>query len=132
MALDPDLKSRLGDLMALMKLAGGETDWPYAAAIAAHESSLNPWAVGDSGEAWGLWQMHRDFVAWLWPNWASEGSILYVANGNPFLEALTFNRFWAVSKSLAPNMRIRLFASADPSYRVAHPEKLLDHSLDAY
>ncbi|MFI4971286.1 MAG: transglycosylase SLT domain-containing protein, partial [Hyphomicrobiales bacterium] len=78
----------------LAKKAAGD-DWAWAAAVVEHESGWNPLAVGDDGLAVGLFQMHPSFIAWIWPEYSTDGAMLRLAHTDPFFQADTFERFWA-------------------------------------
>ena len=83
----------------------------WAAAVAEQESGWNPLACGDNGLSVGLWQMHPTFIAWMWPEFAGDGSMLRIAHCDPFFQADTFERFW--------NRRFAKFQPAD-KLRIYH------------
>ena len=95
---------------SLARRAGG-ADWAWAAAVAEQESGWNPLACGDNGLSVGLWQMHPTFIAWMWPEFAGDGSMLRIAHCDPFFQADTFERFW--------NRRFAKFQPAD-KLRIYH------------
>lgn len=99
---------RPSELESLMKLAAG-SDWAWAAAVVERESSFNPFAVGDAGDARGLFQMHLDFIAWMFPEWGHDGPQLVAIHGDPFMQAEAFSRFWRRHQRLDIQRRLEVY-----------------------
>ena len=92
----------------LMKLAGGE-DWHWAAAVVERESDFNEYAVGDGGDALGLFQMHQDFLSWMYPEIAQTAGALIAMHGSPFAQAIAFKRFWTRFRHLDIQRRLEIY-----------------------
>ena len=101
------------EIVGLMHLAGG-ADWQWAAAIAAAESSFNPFAVPVSSAesrdpAHGLWQMKDSFVADMLRNMGSRAESLTAARGNPFVQAAAIRSFWSRYGSIELEEKLRIY-----------------------
>ena len=96
------------ELKGLMQMAAGE-DWAWAAAVVERESNFNPYAVGDGTDARGLFQMHLDFIAWMYPEYGGNGPMLVVMHGDPFAQAIAFSRFWRRHSHLPLQERLEVY-----------------------
>ena len=123
------LEDYIDDLKPLCVYALGK-DWAYAAAICERESGGNEWAIGDSGAARGLWQMHADFVATYVTHFSQSGTVL-VEHHDTFVQAEPLKRFW---NSFAPDFdrkeRLRIYHyGATGAERLSHTD---DPDPDGY
>jgi hypothetical protein len=96
------------ELQGLMRMAAGE-DWAWAAAVVERESNFNAYAVGDGTDARGFFQMHLDFIAWMYPEYGSNGAMLQVMHSDPFAQAVAFNRFWRRHSHLDIQRRLEVY-----------------------
>src|SRR5487761_449253 len=102
------------ELEGLMKMAAGE-EWAWAAAVVERESNFNAYAVGDGTDARGLFQMHLDFMAWMYPEYGGNGPVLVMMHGDPFMQAEAFSRFWRRHKHLDIQRRLEVYHSGLPA-----------------
>jgi len=75
-----------GEFDSLYKCFGGE-DWELFRAIALQESRENPWAIGDGGDAVGLFQQHASF-------WVDFGSTVAEDRWHPAAQLRALRNFW--------------------------------------
>lgn len=81
----------------------GGDDWKWFAAIAMHESGENPFAIGDDGLAWGLFQMHPDF-------WRDHSPVIDATRrGDIFLQFCALRSFWSRYSARSVEERLAIF-----------------------
>ncbi|MBF6571809.1 MAG: transglycosylase SLT domain-containing protein [Candidatus Binataceae bacterium] len=101
----------------------GRKDWAWAAAVVQVESNWNPYAMGDSGLALGLFQMHPNFMADQFREYSDRGEMLILLSHDPFAQAEAFRRFWQRNSHLQVEDRLRVY-----HYGPTGAEKLKDQA----
>jgi hypothetical protein len=113
---------------SLYKFYAG-TDWRWFKAIAIVESGENPYAIGDSGLAAGLFQMHPDW-------WQDYGLCPPDWRWVPAVAMRALRRFWDHSSKVTVPDRVKIFhygfhkwqelAGADPDLYLARVKAAME------
>lgn len=112
----------LADTLRLRALAEHYlgADWMWALALIEHESSGNPWAVGDGGKAVGILQQHLDFQETYYPQHYDPVWTDTDKRWHPAFQLACLAEFWKQNAALPIDQKLAKYhqghVTADPDY----------------